>query len=78
MIRRWLRRLLGQGGDVYVVRDGIHIVGVSARFQGAVRMRAAHIQGLTDRMTTDEGRANVRHQAERLTKIENHELQDAE
>lgn len=78
MIRRWLGRLLGQAGDVYVVRDGMDIVAVSARFQGAVRMRAVHIESLVDRMATDEGRANVRLEAERLTKIENHELQDTE
>lgn len=78
MIRRWLRRLFGPSGDVYVVTDGMDIVGVSARFQGAVRMRADHIEGLVDRMHSDEARANMRHHADRMTKIENHELQDVE
>ncbi|GAS94407.1 uncharacterized protein RMCC_1373 [Mycolicibacterium canariasense] len=81
MIRRLLQRLFGPSGDVYVVVDWnrMHIVGVSARQQGAERLRAeyaADVAGSTSRPT--HRRDALRQHVYDRTRIENHELQDTE
>jgi hypothetical protein len=63
-------------GDIYIVRDGSRVIGVSARLQGAELLRAAEARRLGSMNPTDP-KGWERFYYERIV-IENHELQDGE